>query len=163
MPSFDIVCKVDYQTVDNVINVTKKEILNRFDFKESKTEIEFDKKNNVILIQTENEMRIKAIEDELLKRAIKQNLNIFTFDLSQKPYASGAFLKKEIKIKQGIDKENQKKIIKLIKDSNLKVQATAMDNQIRVSGKKIDDLQQIISKIKSSNMELPLQFTNMKS
>lgn len=61
MPSFNIVCKVDYQTVDNVINVTKKEILNRFDFKESKTEIEFDKKNNVILIQTENEMRIKAI------------------------------------------------------------------------------------------------------
>ncbi|MFQ3575849.1 MAG: YajQ family cyclic di-GMP-binding protein [Cytophagales bacterium] len=162
MPSFDIVCKVDAQVVDNVVNVAKREILNRFDFRDSKSQIDFDKKSNQINITTENDMRIKAIEDELVKRAIKQNLDIHAFDFSAKEYASGTMMKKEIKLKQGIDKEGQKKIMKVIKDSNLKVQASVMDEQVRVTAKKIDDLQALIAQLRAGNLEMPLQFTNMK-
>lgn len=163
MASFDIVCKVDPQTIDNVVNVAKREILNRFDFRDSKSTIDYDKKTNQIQITTENDMKITSIEDELIKRSVKQNLDAHCFDFSKESYASGPMVKKEIKIKQGIDKEASKKIMKAIKDANLKVQATIMDDQVRVTSKKIDELQAVISILRSANLELPLQFINMKS
>lgn len=136
MASFDIVCKVDPQTIDNVVNVVKREIGNRYDFRDSKTEIEYDKKANIIHVTTSNEMQINAIDDEFIKRGVKQKLDTTCFDFSAVPYASGATLKKDIKLKNGIDKEDSKKIMKLIKDSNAKVQAAIMDDMIRVTGKK---------------------------
>jgi uncharacterized protein YajQ (UPF0234 family) len=162
MPALDIVNKIDAQTLDNVVNVVKKEIATRYDFRNSKTEIDLDKKNNIINILTENEMRIEAIEDVLRSRMIKQKLDPLCLDFAKQRYASGSMMKKELKIKEGIDKENAKKIIKLIKDSKLKVEAQQMDEQVRVTGKKIDDLQAVMSLIRTAELEIPVQFTNFK-
>lgn len=162
MPSFDIVNKVDAQLLDNAINVARKEIINRFDFNGSKSEITLDKKGMLINILTEDDMRMKSIIDVIRNRMIKQHLNPLCLDFGKEQYASGFMIKKDIKVKEGIDKEVAKKIIKDIKDSKLKVQAQVMDDQVRVSGKKIDDLQAVISLMRGGSYELPLQFVNMK-
>ncbi|HSH66602.1 MAG TPA: YajQ family cyclic di-GMP-binding protein [Bacteroidia bacterium] len=163
MASFDIVNKVDAQLLDNAINVARKEIINRFDFNGSKSTIDLDKKSMTIHILTENDMRMDSITDVIRNRMIKQKLDPLCLDFGKELYASGSMVKKDIKVKEGIDKEVAKKIIKDIKDSKLKVQAQVMDDQVRVTAKKIDDLQSIISLIKQGSYELPLQFTNMKS
>ncbi len=162
MPSFDIVNKIDIQTLDNAINVTRKDITSRYDFKGSKSEIELDKKLLNIHILTESEMRIEAIEDTIRSRMIKQGLNPLGLDFGKEQYASGNLLKKDIKIKQGIDKETAKKIVKHIKDLKLKVEAQIMDEQVRVTGKKIDELQAVISSVRAASFEIPVQFVNMK-
>lgn len=163
MPSFDIVSKVDAQTLDNAINNAKKEILNRYDFSSSKTEIDLDKKTNVIHILTENDMRAKAIGDTIISRMIKQNLDAQSLDFGKEIYASGNMIKKEISVKQGIEKEIAKKIVKHIKDSKIKVEASIMDDQVRVSGKKLDDLQAVISFLRREDFGQPLQYINMRS
>ncbi|SMO47667.1 YajQ family cyclic di-GMP-binding protein [Solitalea koreensis] len=163
MPSFDIVSKVDGQTLDNAINNAKKEIINRYDFHDSKTEIDLDKKTNTINILTENDMRVKAIQDVIISRMIKQHLDANCLDFGKDEYASGNMVRKEIKVKEGIDKEVAKKIVKKIKDSGEKVQASIMDEQVRVQGKKIDDLQSVISLLRAEDFGQPLQFINMRS
>ncbi len=163
MASFDIVNKVDAQLLDNAINVARKEIINRFDFNGSKSEMELDKKSMTIHIVTENDMRLDSITDVIRNRMIKQKLDPLCLDFGKEHYASGMMVKKDIKVKEGIDKEVAKKIIKDIKDSKLKVQAQVMDDQIRVTAKKIDDLQRVISLVRGTTYELPLQFVNMKS
>ena len=162
MPSFDITSKTDPQTLDNSINVARKEILGRFDFKNSNSTIELDKKTVSISITTEDEMRLNSIIDAIRSRMIKQKLDPRSLDVSKEHYSSGMFIKKEIKVREGIDKEYSKKIIKIIKDSKLKVTAQVMDDIIRVSGKKIDDLQMTIAALRSSDIDIPLQFINMK-
>ncbi|HRH01876.1 MAG TPA: YajQ family cyclic di-GMP-binding protein [Bacteroidia bacterium] len=162
MPSFDIVNKIDHQLLDNAINTSRKEIATRYDFRDSKSTIEFDKKTLNIQLLTENEMRIEAIEDVLRSRMIKQKLDPLCLDFGKERYASGNMMRKDIKIKEGIDKETAKKIVKKIKDAKLKVEAQIMDEQVRVSGKKIDDLQAVISLVRSTDFEVPLQFVNMK-
>ena len=162
MPSFDIVNKIDIQTLDNAINVARKDITSRYDFKGSKSTIELDKKLLCIDILTESEMRLEAIEDTIRSRMIKQGLNPLALDFGKEQYASGNLLKKDIKIKQGIDKETAKKIVKHIKDLKLKVEAQIMDEQVRVTGKKIDELQAVISSVRAANFEIPVQFVNMK-
>jgi uncharacterized protein YajQ (UPF0234 family) len=163
MPSFDIVNKIDSQTLDNAINNAKKEILNRFDFRDSKSTVELDKKTSTIQIVTENDMRIRAIEDTIITRMAKQGLDAKALDMGEEQYASGNMVRKDIKVREGIDKEVAKKIVKIIKDANLKVQAAIMDDQVRVTGKKIDDLQTAIAHLRSADIGLPLQFVNMKS
>ncbi len=162
MASFDIMSKIDPQTAENAVNVAKKEILNRYDFHGSKSEIDFNKKDLVLNITTENEMRLDAIIDILISRAGKQGIDPRAFDQTKEHYASGAMIKKEIKFRNGLDKEVMKKITKAIKDSGLKVQAAQMDNIIRVTAKKIDDLQQVISLCRKTDFDVPLQFDNMK-
>lgn len=162
MPSFDIVNKVDPQLLDNAINITRKEIINRFDFNGSKSEITLDKKSMSIHVLTENDMRMDSIIDVIRNRMIKQKLDPLCLDFGKEQYASGFMVKKDIKVREGIDKDVARKIMKDIKDSKLKVQAQLMDDQVRVAAKKIDDLQEIISLIRSGKYELPLQFVNMK-
>lgn len=162
MPSFDIVNKIDQQLLDNAINTARKEIQTRYDFRDSKSTIDFDKKALSIQILTENEMRIEAMQDVIRSRMIKQKLDPLCLDFGKERYASGNMMRKDIKIKDGIDKETAKKIVKKIKDSRLKVEAQIMDEQVRVSGKKIDDLQQVIALVRTADFEIPLQFVNMK-
>ena len=162
MPSFDIISKVDPQSLDNAINVAKKEIVNRYDFHGSNSSIEFDKKENIILITTEHEMRVEAMEDIIRSRMIKQKIDPKCLDFGKEKYASGNMIRKDIRIKQGIDKETAKKIVKEIKDTKLKVQAQIMDDQVRVTAKKIDDLQAIISYCRSKDFGIPLQYDNFK-
>lgn len=163
MPSFDIVSKVDAQTLDNAVNVAKKEIENRYDFKGTHVSLELNKKDMTIALEVESDMQLKQVEDILLTKAMRQGLESNAFDLSKEHSASGKYIRKSVPVKNGIDKDNSKKIVKLIKDSGLKVQAAIMDDIIRVTGKKIDDLQDVIQLCKSSSLDLPLQFVNMKS
>jgi uncharacterized protein YajQ (UPF0234 family) len=162
MPSFDVVSKVDPQTLDNAINVAKKEILNRYDFRDTKGTIELDKKTSTLEITTENSMRVKAIVDVIITRMAKQGIDAKSLDMSKEEYASGAMIKKELKVKTGVDKETAKKIVKAIKDSKLKVTPSQMDEMVRVSGKKIDDLQEVIALLRKQDFGMPLQFINMK-
>jgi cyclic-di-GMP-binding protein len=162
MPSFDIVNEIDIQKLDNAINAVK-EITSRYDFHGSKTEVELDKKAMIINLLTENEMRVKAIQDIIISRMMKQGLDSAALDFGKEHYASGNMLRKEIKVKKGIDKETAKKLVKVIKDSGMKVQASIMDDQLRVTGKKIDDLQSVIATVKGVNVDLPLQFTNFRN
>ena len=163
MPSFDIASKVDAQIVENAINVAKKEIQNRYDFHGSNTSIDFNKKDLTMHIVTENEMRIGAIIDVIITRGSKQGLDPRSYDVSKEHYSSGAMVKKDIKLKNGLDKDAMKKIAKAIKDSGLKVQASQMDQLVRVTGKKIDDLQDVMAMLRKQDFDYPLQFENMKS
>lgn len=163
MPSFDISSKVDIQIMDNAVNVAQKEIDNRYDFKGNHVVIDFDKKAMIIKLEVESEMKLGQVEDVLLSKGMKQGVDAKSFDFSKDFYSSGKFVRKEVPIRNGIDREAAKKIVKLIKDSGLKVQAAIMDDIIRVTGKKIDDLQSVMQLCRTSDLELPLQFINMKS
>ena len=163
MPSFDIVSKVDLQTLDNAINVAQKEINNRYDFKGSHVEITLNKKDMVINVEVESDMQLKQVEDIVLTKAMRQGLESNSFDMSKEHTASGKFIKKTISVKNGIDREMSKKIVKLITDSKIKVTPAIQDDMVRVTGKKIDDLQEVIQLCRSSDLDIPLQFINMKS
>ncbi len=163
MPSFDIVSKVDLQTLDNAVNVVSKEITNRFDFKGSHVVIDLNKKEFKLNLEADSEMKLQQIIDVLISRSMKQGLAGEIYDLSKEPYPSGKVTKQEVPVRNGIKQEDAKKIVKLIKDSGLKVQAAIMDDIIRVTGKKIDDLQDVIQESKNWNLGLALQFVNMKS
>ena len=162
MASFDIVNKIDAQSLDNALNNARKEIVNRYDFRDSKTSLELDKKSNTLHIVTENNMKIKAIEDIVMQRMAKQGLDPKSLDMGKEEYAAGNMVKKDVKIVEGIEKDVARKIIKAIKDSKLKVEPSMMEDQVRVSAKKIDDLQGVIAMLRKSDFGIPLQFVNMK-
>ncbi len=162
MPSFDIASKLDAQLLDNAINVAKKDILNRWDFRNTKSTIELNKKDLIINITTENDMRLEAILDAIHSRMIKQGLDPRGIDESKDYYPSGPMIKKDLKVRQGLEKEVSKKLIKDIKDSKIKVSSQVMDDIIRVSSKNINDLQAVIALCRKGEYEVPLQFINMK-
>ena len=163
MASFDILSKVDGQALDNAINVTKKEITNRFDFKDSVVNIDLNKKDMKIQLETSDDMKMKQLIELLINRANKQGISHHAFDLSKAAYPSGKTIKQEVLVKNGLKQEDAKKITKLIKDKGLKVQTQIMDDIIRVTGKKIDDLQEVIQLCRTAELELPLQYENMRS
>ena len=163
MPSFDIASKVDVQTLDNAINTVKKEIQNRFDFKDSHVNIELNKKDFTVNVEVESDMKMKQVIDVIISRSMKQGIDGNAFDFSKDAYPSGKVVKKEISVKNGLKQEDAKKIVKAIKDSGLKVQAAIMDNIVRVTGKKIDDLQEVIALCRNNNFGIPLQYENMKN
>jgi cyclic-di-GMP-binding protein len=163
MPSFDMVSKVDLQTLDNAVNVVSKEITNRFDFKGSHVLIELNKKDFKVNLEADSDMKIQQIVDVLISRSMKQGLAAEVYDLSKEPFISGKITKKDVPVRNGIKQEDAKKIVKLIKDSGLKVQAAIMDDIIRITGKKIDDLQEVIQASKSWDIGIALQMVNMKS
>ncbi len=162
MPSFDIASKVDIQTLDNAVNTAKKEITNRFDFKDSPVEINLNKKEYTLTLEVESEMKMKQVIDVLISRSVKQGIDASAFDFSKDAYQSGKLLKKEVSVTNGLKQDDAKKIVKIIKDSGLKVQVQIMDDIVRVTGKKIDDLQSVIAACKNADLHLPLQFINMK-
>ncbi len=163
MPSFDLVSKVDAQALDNAVNVTTKEITNRFDFKASHVVIDLNKKEFKLNIEVEDEMKMQQLIDVLISRAHKQGIAPEAFDQSKASFQSGKLVKKEVLVRNGLKQEDAKKIVKLIKDSGLKVQASINDDIVRVTGKKIDDLQEVIHSSKGWNLGIPLQFENMRS
>ena len=162
MPSFDIASKVDLQTLDNAINTVKKEILTRFDFRDSPVSIELNKKDFKLMVEVESDMKMKQVIDVIISRSMKQGIDGNAFDFSKDAYPSGKVVKKEISVKNGLQQDDAKKIVKAIKDSGLKVQAAIMDNIIRVTAKKIDDLQDVIALCRNSDFGVPLQYDNMK-
>jgi uncharacterized protein YajQ (UPF0234 family) len=162
MPSFDITSKVDPQALDNAVNVTSKEITNRFDFKGTHVVMDLNKKDFKINIETEDDMKMRQLCDVLMNRAHKQGIDPMAFDFSKEGFQSGKVWKKEVTVRNGLPQEDAKKIVKLIKDSGMKVQASINDDLVRVQGKKIDDLQAVIQLCKTSNLQIPLQYVNMR-
>jgi len=163
MPSFDLSSSVDVQVLDNAVNVVKKEITNRFDFKGIHVLIELNKKEYLVKLESDSEMKVQQIVDVLLSRSIKQGIDANAFDLSKDPQPSGKIFKKDVPVRNGLKQEDAKKIVKFIKDKGLKVHTAIMDDIIRVTGKKIDDLQEVIAACRAENFGVPLQYINMKS
>lgn len=163
MPSFDTVSEANIQELDNAINNVKKELNTRFDFKGSNTEVDFNKKDKIIKFLSTDDMKMNILREMLIVAVTKRSVDSRCLEFGETEKAGGAMLRKEIKIKEGIDKETAKKITTAIKESKLKVQASIMDEKVRIQGKKIDDLQDAIALMKTLELPLPLQFINMKS
>jgi cyclic-di-GMP-binding protein len=162
MPSFDIVSRIDLQEVDNAVNITTKTILTRYDFRGSKTEVSLDKKEKKIQVTTEDDMKMRAIQDTLIENLVKRKVDRRCLDPKSSEPAAQGMIRREIAIKEGVDSDNARTIVKLIKDKKLKVQATMQDGQVRVSGKKIDDLQAVMQMLRDAKIEIPLQFVNLQ-
>jgi uncharacterized protein YajQ (UPF0234 family) len=163
MPSFDVVSEVDLQETDNAVNNVKKELLTRYDFKGSETSLELDKKSETITVITTDDMKMRALKELLIASFVKRGVDTRSAEFGETEKAGGTKLKRIVKLKKGIDRDNAKKITTLIKQSGLKVQSAIMEDKLRVTGKKIDDLQAVIRLLKENLTELPLQFVNMKS
>jgi len=162
MSSFDIVSKVDVQEVDNAVNQAKAELKNRYDFKGSKCELEWDKKEEII-VTGDSDSRLKALVDMVEARLIKRGVPLKSLEFQDVVDMSGDMKKQVIKVAQGIPTDKAKAIVKIIKGLKLKVQAQIQDEQIRVSGKKLDDLQAVIQDLKARELDVALQFINMRS
>lgn len=160
--SFDVVSKVDMQEVKNAVDQAEREIGTRFDFKGSDSEIKLDEKTGTLALASDNETRMKALIDVLQSKLHKRGIDIRALDLGKLEEASKGTVRQEAKIRQGLDSDTAKKIVKLIKDKGLKVQAAIQGDQVRVSGKVRDDLQAVIAALKAAELEVPLQFINYR-
>lgn len=160
MPSFDIVSKVDMQEVDNAVNQTIKEISQRYDFKGSKSEITQEK--DTVKLLSEDDFRLKAIIDILQSKFIKRGISVKALQYGKVENASGGMVRQIITIQQGISKEKGKEINNVIKETKLKVQSQIQDDQLRVTGKNIDDLQEVIQLLKGKDLGIELQFVNFR-
>ncbi len=161
MPSFDVVSQVDMQEVDNAVNQAAKEIANRYDFRGSKSAIELNKAEGISLT-ADDEMKLQALTQVLNEKMIKRGISVKSLEFKDPEGASGGLQKQKVVIKQGISTEDAKKIVKLIKEEKLKkVQAQVQEDQVRVTGPKRDDLQNVIEILKEK-VNLSLQFVNFK-
>ena len=158
--SFDIVSEIDLQEVDNAINQAIKEIRQRYDLKDSKTELELNKKDKLISLNTKDDYSRKQSIDILQTKLIKRGLSIKALKMEDQEPAAGGRLKQKINLQSGISKDNAKKITKLIKDLKIKVSAQIMDERVRVQGAKKDDLQTVIQSVKEADFDFPTQFVN---
>ncbi|MFC1898965.1 YajQ family cyclic di-GMP-binding protein [Chloroflexota bacterium] len=163
MPSVDVVSKADLQALYNAINNVKREILTRFDFKNVKSEIAFDRNEKNIHIVTGDDWKAKAVADMLINQCIRFKLDPKCLDIKEIEPTSHGSAKMDIFIKEGIPKETSRQIVKLVKGLKIKVQPAVQDDQIRLTGKKIDDLQEIMQLLRGQDYSIPLQFVNMKS
>lgn len=161
MPSFDVVSQLDLQEVDNALNQARKEIAQRYDFKDSRTVIDWDKKET-ISVESADEFRVKAVDDVLREKLARRQVPLKAVDFAAIEPGPGGSAKQEIKLKQGIDADRARELVKVVKDAKLKVQAQIMGDQVRVSGKKRDDLQAAIQAIRAHDIDLPLQFVNFR-
>jgi len=160
MPSFDTVCEADFVEVKNAVENTAKEIGTRFDFKGTSAAIELKDKD--IVLTGDADFQLTQIDDVLCNKLTKRNVDVRFLDIGKVQKIGGDKVKQTIKVRNGIESELAKKIQKLIKDSKLKVQAAIQDEQVRITGKQIDELQAVIALLKNANFELPLQYVNMK-
>ena len=161
MPSFDIVSKVDMQEVDNAINQTVKEIGQRYDFKGTKSEVTLEKES--IKVLADDDFRLKAIIDILQSKFVKRGISPKALQYGKAEQASGGMLRQIITLQVGISKEKAKEIGQVIKETKLKVQSQIQDDQLRVTGKNIDDLQEVIKTLKGKDLDIDLQVVNFRS
>lgn len=158
--SFDIVSEIDFQEVDNAVNQATKEIRQRYDLKDSGTEIDLNKKDKVLNILTKDDYSLKQSIDILQSKFIKRSLSLKVMKMNEPEPASHGNLRQKINLQSGISKDNAKKITKLIKDLKLKVNAQIMDERVRVQGAKKDELQAVINAVKEADLDFPVQFVN---
>ncbi|MGH7823266.1 MAG: YajQ family cyclic di-GMP-binding protein [Candidatus Binatia bacterium] len=161
MPSFDVVSQVNLQEIDNAVNQARKEIAQRYDFKDTRTTVDWDKKER-ITIESSDEFKVKAVDEVLREKLARRQVPLKSLDPGNIEPGPGGRAKQEIRLKQGIDAENARELTKLVKELKLKVQAQIQGDQVRISGKKRDDLQAAIQAIKDRELDLPLQFVNFR-
>lgn len=160
--SFDIVSEIDWQEVDNAINQTRKEILSRYDFKGSKSTVEYSQKDKTITILADDDYKSKAIVDMMQNKFVKRNIPLKSLKFKPQEEAGGNMVRQVIEVLQGINKENAKLIVKIIKDSKIKVQAAIQDEQVRVSSRDKDLLQEAIALVRGAELDFAVQFTNYR-
>ena len=160
--SMDIVSEVDLQEADNAVNQAIKEVHQRYDLKDSQTTIELNKNEKIILVNTKDDYSRKASIDILQSKFIRRGISIKALKYDEPEPAAAGRLRQKINLQSGISKENAKILTKMIKDSKLKVNAQIQDEQVRVQGPKIDDLQAVIKLVKDADLDFPTQFVNFK-
>ncbi|MCJ8314710.1 MAG: YajQ family cyclic di-GMP-binding protein [Saccharospirillaceae bacterium] len=159
MPSFDIVSELDKHELTNAIDQASRIIANRFDFKGSNAS--FDLTDGQVILKAESEFQIEQMQDMLMDAFIKRKLDVKSLDYQDmKP--SGQEVKQIALVKEGIDSDNARKVVKSIKASKIKVQAAVQGEQVRVTGKKRDDLQKVMQLIRAEEFDMPMQFNNFR-
>ncbi|HVO25255.1 MAG TPA: YajQ family cyclic di-GMP-binding protein [Candidatus Margulisiibacteriota bacterium] len=160
MPSFDVVSQVDRQEIDNAVNQTRKEISQRYDFKGTKTTVDIDKDS--LHVVSDDDFKVKAVVDVLQSKFVRRGISLKALVYGKIEPAAGGLAKQTITVQQGIDADHARQIVKLVKDTKLKVQTQIQGDQLRISAKKRDDLQQVIQLLKAQDLDLPLQFVNFR-
>lgn len=162
MPSFDVVSRVDMQEMDNAVNQVKKEVATRYDFRGSKTEVDLDRKQAVVRILTEDEMKLQALQELLIGKAVRRGVDAKAFGFGKAERASGDMVRQEVTIANGLSEEIARRVVKMVKDSKIRVQVAVQGDEVRVSGKNRDDLQAVIAVLRQADFDIPLQFVNMR-
>lgn len=160
--SFDIVSEINLQEVDNAVNQARKEIGQRYDFKGSRSAIELNQKDRTLTLMSDDESKLKSVIDVLQERLIRRSVPLKALEYGPVGPAANGTVRQVVQLRVGIDKENGKLLVKMIKDTRLKVQAQVMDDQIRVSGKSKDDLQAVMKMLRSTDLKFAVQFTNYR-
>ena len=160
MPSFDIVSLVNSMEIENAVNIAKKELANRFDFKGSKAEIALEK--NEIKLTAENKFKLTALTEIVVGKIAKRNINLKSVERCEPDFSPLGHARQLIKIKQGLETEVAKQVTGFIRDSKFKVTTQIQDEKVRVSGKSRDDLQAVIAAVQAKDFPVPLQFTNFR-
>ncbi|HSK39093.1 MAG TPA: YajQ family cyclic di-GMP-binding protein [Arenibaculum sp.] len=160
MPSFDIVSKTDVHEVDNALDGVKREIAQRFDFKGSKSTLE--REGDTLTLLADNPAKLKQLHELLTVHLTRRKIDSGALEFGDEERAAGDMVRQQVTIRQGIDRDLSKRIVKAIKDSKMKVQAAVQGDELRVSGKKLDDLQAVIALVKGLKIEQPLQYENFR-
>ena len=160
--SFDIVSEINWQEIDNAVNQARKEILQRYDFKGSKSSIDYSQKEKTLTILSDDDYKLKAVIDILQNKFVKRAIPLKALKYKPAEQASGGMMRQLIEIQQGISKDNARLIVKIIKDAKIKVQAAIQDEQVRVSGRDKDALQSAIALVKNSELDFAVQFVNYR-
>ena len=163
MPSFDVVCELDLMEVDNAVNQVIKEIGTRFDFRGGKSELSLDKEAKKLKIMADDEMKLRAIHQILESKMAKRGIDLRSLKYGKEEVASGNMIRQSVDLKSGLGKEETKEVTKLLKELKLKVTAQIQDEQVRITSKSIDELQDAIRQIKAAQLKFPVQFVNMRS
>lgn len=160
--SFDVVSKVDYNLVDEAISIAMKEVINRYDFKDSKSEINFDKKTNSIMLQSCDDYKVKALYDVLLTKLSKRGLPLKNFEPQKVESALGGTAKQTVKVQQGIPQDKAKEIVKAMKERKLKANVSIQGDTLRVTSRSKDELQNVMSLLRGGDFGVALQFDNFR-
>jgi len=161
--SFDVASKIDLNEVLNAVQQTSKEIGTRYDLKDSKSSVELNEKDHKIMLASSDEFKLKAVTEILGQKLVKRNVPLKGLEYGELISASGGSVKQEIKLQQGISTEKAKDVVKLLKDSKLKVQASIQGDVVRVSGKDRDTLQQAIALLRGKDFGIDMQFINFRT
>jgi cyclic-di-GMP-binding protein len=159
--SFDVACKIDMQEVTNAIDQARRDIATRYDLKGAKNEIEIEKMD--ITISSTDDMKVKAVLDILQSKLHRRGIDLKALTINDPEQAGGGIVRQKITLQDGVPMEKAKEIVRLIKDSKIRVQASIQEKQVRVAGKNRDDLQAIIALLKGKDLGIALQFTNYRS
>ncbi|MGP0629925.1 YajQ family cyclic di-GMP-binding protein [Nitrospina sp. 32_T5] len=160
--SFDIVSEVDLSEVRNAVNQAMMEIRQRFDFKNSKSSVELEEKENRLVLVSDDEIKLKSVVDILQGKLIKRKVPIKALDYGKVEAAAGDTVRQYVSLQQGIPQDKGKEIVKFIKGLKVKVQGQVMDDQVRVTGKSRDDLQEVIAQLKAKDFDIAMSFTNYR-